>query len=237
MNGCARVFCLAAVLATSRMMAADATMTSSARGAGRGSGHRPQLGVLEECAARHGRAGHTAASPLPQFATEVRSRWTAGNLYFLFICPYDELYLKPNPTTLSETNELWKWDVAEVFLGSDFKNIKKYKEFEISPQGEWIDLDIDLNKPHHEDGWVWNSAFQVAARIDRAKKIWYGTMRIPFAALATVVPAPGLEFRMNLFRGQGPPSNWKSITWQPPMTGTFHTPERFGVLKLADAAR
>jgi hypothetical protein len=236
MNGCARVFCLAAVFATFRMLAADATMTSLRAAQDVAPDTDPNSAFWKN--APHVMAERdTGGKPVPQFATEVRSRWTAGNLYFLFICPYDELYLKPNPTTLSETNELWKWDVAEVFLGSDFKNIKKYKEFEISPQGEWIDLDIDLNKPHHEDGWVWNSAFQVAARIDRAKKIWYGTMRIPFAALATVVPSPGLEFRMNLFRGQGPPSNWKSVTWQPPMTDTFHTPERFGVLKLVDAAR
>src|SRR5450755_4524730 len=58
---------------------------------------------------------------VPGHATEVRSRWTAGNLYFLFICPYQELYLKPHPVTASETNELWNWDVAEVFIGADFK--------------------------------------------------------------------------------------------------------------------
>ena len=62
--------------------------------------------------------------------TEVRSRWTDKSLYLLYICPYEELHLKPNPNTKEETNELWKWDVAEVFLGSDFKNIRRYKEFE-----------------------------------------------------------------------------------------------------------
>jgi len=33
---------------------------------------------------------------------------------------------EPNP--LQETNELWNWDVAEVFIGSDFTDIK-HKEF------------------------------------------------------------------------------------------------------------
>ena len=56
--------------------------------------------------------------------------------------------------------------MAEVFIGSDFKNIRRYKEFEISPQGEWVDLDINLDAPRHEDGWVWNSGFQASARID-----------------------------------------------------------------------
>jgi hypothetical protein len=172
--------------------------------------------------------------PVLGHRTEVRSRWTKDNIYFLFICPYEELYLKPAPDTVHETNQLWNWDVAEVFIGSDFKNIKHYKEFEVSPQGEWIDLDINLDKPHHEDGWVWNSGFQVVARIDLAAKVWYGTMRIPFAALDDRSPAPGNSFRINFFGSQGRPSIQKQITWQPPMSNTFHVPERFGILKLVD---
>src|ERR1700689_2477267 len=64
---------------------------------------------------------------VPGFSMEVRSRWTDGNLYFLFTSSYQELYLKPNPVTASETNELWNWDVAEVFIGSNFKNILPYR--------------------------------------------------------------------------------------------------------------
>jgi hypothetical protein len=95
-----------------------------------------------------------------------------------------------------------------------------------------VDLDIDLNKPHHEDGWTWNSGFQVAVRIDRSAKIWYAAMRIPLGAIDSRRPAEGTEFRLNLYRSQGPPSNHKSIAWQPTMNKTFHAPERFGILKL-----
>src|SRR3989454_3333934 len=73
--------------------------------------------------------------------TEVRTGWTAQNLYFLFVCPYEQLNLRPNPKTSTETYGLWNWDVAEVFIGADFKDVKRYEEFEISPQGEWTDLD------------------------------------------------------------------------------------------------
>ncbi len=52
--------------------------------------------------------------------TEVRTRWTAQNLYFLFVCPYEQLNLRPNPKTSTETYGLWNWDVAEVFIGADF---------------------------------------------------------------------------------------------------------------------
>jgi hypothetical protein len=170
--------------------------------------------------------------PVPNYRTEVRSRWTSENLYLLFVCPYEELYLKPAPDTKAETNQLWNWDVAELFIGSDFQNIRRYKEFEVSPQAEWIDLDIDLALPHHEVGWTWNSGFKVAARIDRSKKIWYGAMRIPLAALDQRTPAVGNVFRANLFRGQGPPGRQRTIAWKAPLSDTFHTPERFGQLVL-----
>ncbi len=170
--------------------------------------------------------------PVPGFAMEVRSRWTDKNLYFLYTCPYKELYLKPNPVTSSETNELWNWDVAEVFIGSDFKNIKRYREFEVSPRGEWVDLDIDLEKPHPEGGWLWNSGFKVSARVDSSTKTWYAALRIPWTAIDSRPPKDGSEFRMNLYLSEGAPPNHTSITWQPTMDRNFHVPARFGLLRL-----
>lgn len=168
----------------------------------------------------------------PGIRTEVRSRWTSDSLYLLFRCPYEELSVRPKPVTLTETNELWKWNVAELFLGTDFTNIRRYKEFEVSPQGEWIDLDIDLNLPDHTVGRTWNSGFQVAARIDRENRVWYAAMRIPFAALEANAPRVGRTYRANLFRTEGSDSRERSAAWKAPMSKTFHTPQRFGLLKL-----
>lgn len=170
--------------------------------------------------------------PDPRYRTEVRTRWTAKNLYFLFVCPYEQLNLKPDPNRSAETNGLWNWDVAEVFIGADFKDIRHYKEFEVSPQGEWVDLDVDLNKPHHEDGWKWNSGFEVAARIDEAAYVWYGAMRIPYSAIDHREAAQGNMLRINLFRSQGPASARHEIAWRAPMSNSFHVPERFGLLRL-----
>jgi hypothetical protein len=170
--------------------------------------------------------------PDPKYGTDIRTRWTDKNLYILFICPYEQLYLKPNPVTSSETNKLWNWDVAEAFIGSDFQHIRQYKEFEISPRGEWVDLDIDLDHPHPEGGWKWNSGFEVSARIDEAAHVWYGAMKIPYSAIDTRRAAAGNVLRINLFRSQGPPSARHELTWQATMSNSFHVPERFGLLKL-----
>ncbi len=169
---------------------------------------------------------------VPGHRTEIRSRWSGSNLYLLFICPYDQLYLIPNPTTTTETNKLWEWDVAEAFIGSDFTNIKRYTEFQVSPQGEWVDLDIDrgADPPNHD--WQWNSGYAVKARIDAEKKIWYGEMRIPIEKIDQRKAAVGNTLRINFYRMQGPPPKRNHIAWQPTNTPTYHQPESFGLLKM-----
>jgi hypothetical protein len=171
--------------------------------------------------------------PVPNHRTEILLQWTPGNLYVLFVCSYKQLHLKPNPNTAAETYELWNWDVAELFIGDDFTNIRRYKEFEVSPQGEWVDLDINLDKPPHETGWVWQSGIQAAGRIDAAHNIWYAFMRIPWSSISKQTPNAGNQFRVNFFRCEGSDPDRKYITWRPVYRPSFHTPECFGTLKLA----
>jgi hypothetical protein len=169
---------------------------------------------------------------VPGHRTEIRSRWSKKDLYFLFVSNYQALYLKPNPTTTEETNKLWDWDVDEVFIGTDFQNIKRYKEFEVSPQGEWVDLDIDRDHPEAQGGIGWNSGFTSKTRIDAAKKIWFCEMRIPFNSVANRPPEPGLQMRVNLYRIEGALPNRIHIAWQPTGQPSYHIPEAFGRLKL-----
>lgn len=171
---------------------------------------------------------------VPGHRTEIRSRWTEKNLYFLFICPYEQLFLKENPSTTSETNLLWEWDVAEIFIGADFDHIRHYREYQVSPQGEWVDLDIDLDHSDPAKRWLWNSGMRVKARIDKEKKIWYGEMRIPIASIDARPPAPGNEMRINLYRIQGPPPQRKFVAWQPTRSPGYHVPEAFGKLRFRD---
>lgn len=168
----------------------------------------------------------------PGHDTEIRSRWTSQNLYILFVCHYEQLHLKPQPATNIETNKLWDWDVAEVFIGTDFKDIKRYTEFQVSPQGEWVDLFIDRNPTPPNHNWLWNSGYSVKARVDAKERVWYGEMRIPIAAIDTRAPKAGLEMRINFYRLQGPPPERKRIAWQPTGNNSFHTPEAFGSLRL-----
>jgi hypothetical protein len=170
--------------------------------------------------------------PTPGHRTEIRSVWTPENLYLLFIGPYQDLYLKPDPSQSTETNRLWNWDVAETFIGWDRNNIHRYKEFQVSPQGEWVDLDIDRKNPQPQGGWKWNSGYTVKARVDEQNKVWYGAMKIPMKSIDERAVKAGNELRINFYRIQGTNPR-KFVAWQPTNADSYHVPEAFGTLRLA----
>ena len=173
------------------------------------------------------------ASRSPAIEPKSARAGRPSNLYLLFICPYEELYLHPNPSQTEETNELWDYDVAEAFIGTDFKDIRHYTEYEVSPQGEWVDLDIDRNTdpPSHQRG-SGTPDFKVKARIDREHKIWYGEMQIPFAAIDYRQAGQGRGDAHQPVPRTGAASRRKFIAWQPTHSPSFHVPEAFGLLVL-----
>ena len=166
-------------------------------------------------------------------AFEFRVQWTEQNLYFLFSCPYLSLNLKANPSRTTETNKLWEWDVTEVFIGANFDHIDRYKELQVSPRGEWVDLDIDRKNPKPGGGWKWDSGMTVKARIDEGKKIWYGEMKIPLQSLDAWPAKAGNEMRINVYRLSGVAPNRVSTMWVPTNNRSHHTPEAFGRIVLS----
>lgn len=171
--------------------------------------------------------------PVTGAETVIRSRWTEKHLYFLFVSRYETLHLKSNPSVKEETWGLWDYDVVEVFIGHDLERIHLYKEFEVSPQNEWVDLDVDKSKGEGKTvDWKWNSGFESRTRVDEAAKTWICEMRIPWPSIDARKPRAGNELRLNLYRIEGAPPNRKFIAWQPVQALSYHTPERFGRLRL-----
>jgi hypothetical protein len=175
--------------------------------------------------------GYTG-DPVPGAPMEVRSRWSTQHLYLLYTCPYSELNLKPDPNPDLETPRLWTWDVAEAFIGSDFDRIGFYKEFQVSPQSEWVDLAIDRDNPKSQGGMAWNSGYTVRGRIDPPRRVWYGEMRIPFSAIDSRTPEKGRELRIGIFRLAGPSDQRVQYIWRPSGQPNFHVPQAFGILRL-----
>ena len=165
--------------------------------------------------------------------SEVRGFWTATDLYLLFICPYDTLNLFLPAKGGGPRDKLWDRDVVEMFLGDDWRNIRHYREFEIAPTGDWIDLAIDLDKQNDDQSW--RSGWQTLARIDEKTHVWYAAARIPLRSVSLQPVKAGVKWRANLYRieGQGPDDRRHFMCWQPTCVvnrDPNHVPENFGTL-------
>jgi hypothetical protein len=172
----------------------------------------------------------------PKLQTEVRAFWTSSDLYLLFICPYSELNLWLPADNSKDRLKLWDRDVVEFFLGDDWQDIKVYKEFEIAPTGDWVDLAIDLNKDSYDAKW--DSGWQRQGRIDERNHIWYAAARVPLHSVSNKQVEAGTSWRVNLYRidGLGDDSVRHFMCWQPTCVTNRdpnHVPEHFGTLIFA----
>jgi hypothetical protein len=169
----------------------------------------------------------------PDIKTEVRAFWTDTDLYLLFRCPYNVLNLFLPADNSKDRVGLWDRDVVEMFLGDDWSNIRHYREFEIAPTADRINLAIDLDRKSYDHSW--QSGWQTMARIDEAQKIWYAAAKIPLSSVSAAPVNDGTRWRMNLYRidGLGPDSQRHFLCWQPTCVQNRdpnHVPEHFGTL-------
>src|ERR1700730_3053156 len=141
-------------------------------------------------------------SHYPEISTRVASVWTEEYIYFAFWGRYDSLrvYKAEDPTV--ERWQLWDRDVVEVFLNPQPERVNHYYEFEVAPNNQWVDLEIDKAKEPFNDV-SWNSGFAHAARIDAKNHIWTAEMRIPVSSINVGAIHPVTEWRANFFRAAG----------------------------------
>ena len=168
--------------------------------------------------------------PDPERQTEVRVLWTSKTLYLKFECRYRELFVFEDSDPNGRRDHLWDRDVAEVFLQPDPSRPRYYREFEVSPNGMWIDLDIfpdglrDLKSGLTRSVWL-----------DREKHRWAGELAIPMKALTEHFD-PAAVWRANFYRVEGPKEPRFYSAWRP--TGTpqpnFHVPSAFGKLRFEE---
>ncbi len=127
----------------------------------------------------------------------------------------------------TKTIGLWDRDVCEIFLAPNREEFRKYFEFEIAPNGEWIDLGIHQKPDERITDWDYNSGMKSAARIEKDKVIM--AMKIEWKAFGTT-PKAGDVWLGNILRAMGAEPNRGYLTWQPTMTeqANFHVPEKFG---------
>ncbi len=163
-------------------------------------------------------------SARPDLSTKVRALWSDEYLCLGFECPFTELTAFNPPDLTRERSGLWNRDVVEAFIGGDKE--KHYFEFEVSPNGEQLDLELG----GQTKGLDWNSGFESAVNVDNTAKIWRVEMRIPLKALSATPPVRGTRWRLNLYRHDR--AHDVFLAWSPTATSTAHTPARFGYLEF-----
>ncbi|MGI9036538.1 MAG: carbohydrate-binding family 9-like protein [Pyrinomonadaceae bacterium] len=154
--------------------------------------------------------------------------WSDSALYVRFEAAQTEpLVVSEKPNLKTKTRGLWDRDVCEIFLAPDSREASRYFEFEIAPNGEWIDLKIHVLPDKRETDWDYNSGMQSAARIEKDKITM--AIKIEWKAFGKT-PKAGDVWLGNLFRCVGAGATRGYLTWQPTFTKepSFHVPEKFG---------
>ena len=154
--------------------------------------------------------------------------WSDTALYVRFDASQREpLVVSDTANVAQKTIGLWDRDVCELFVAPDASQRNEYFEFEIAPNGEWLDLGIEVASQERQTDWDYTSQMTSAAKIGKEKIVM--VIKVPWEAFG-VRPRIGDVWLGNLFRcvGQGPTRGY--LAWQPTETEkpNFHVPEKFG---------
>jgi alpha-galactosidase len=165
----------------------------------------------------------------PERETEVRLLWTPAWLFFRFRAKFRVITVFQNAEPNGRRDQLWGRDVAEVFLQPDPSQPRRYKEFEVSPNGFWIDLDIAPGEKRDL-----NSGLRRRVSLDEAAKTWVAELALPMKCLIERFD-PKAAWRVNFYRVEGAAEPRFYSAWAPTRTAApdFHVPEAFGELVFA----
>jgi alpha-galactosidase len=171
-------------------------------------------------------------NPDAEIETEVRVLWCPATLYLRFVCRYRKLFVFEDSDPSGRRDHLWDRDVAEAFLQPDHvateAAVRRYKEFEVAPNGMWIDLDISPSGLADLKSGLMRSVDMSAER-----KIWTAELAIPMNALTSNFD-PNAVWRANFYRVEGKSEPRQYMAWQPTHTPqpNFHVPEAFGKMQF-----
>jgi alpha-galactosidase len=168
-------------------------------------------------------------NPDPQRETEVRLLWTPDALYLRFLARYRGITVFMDAEPNGRRDQLWERDVAEVFLQPPGSGADRYKEFEVSPNGLWIDLEIAPGGKRDLQ-----SGLRRRVKVDEQNKTWVAELALPMKSL-TADFDPAKAWRVNFFRVEGASEPRFYAAWRPTETPApnFHVPEAFGKLVFA----
>ena len=171
----------------------------------------------------------TIAGAAPSQGTSVKVAWDAAELRMLFHAVDQHAWA----TMTVRDAPLYEEEVVEVFL-DPVGDLENYFEIEVNPLNTVLDLVLRKNRSGYVKDFAWQCE-GLRTVVMKSDGAWTTEMAIPFRALASEPPSRGARWRANFFRIDRPPDSVRELSaWSPTRSGTFHRPERFGVLEFVD---
>jgi len=159
--------------------------------------------------------------------TEVACAWDATALRVRFACTD----IEPWATITQRDGPLWEEEVVEVFL-DPVGDAEVYFEIEVNPLGTLLDLVLRRSRSGYKKDFAWDCE-GLKSSVERTATGWNAELKIPFGSLIPEAPRVGSEWRVNFARIDRPRGRERELSaWSPTQLGTFHVPERFGVLRF-----
>jgi alpha-galactosidase len=191
----------------------------------------PKQSSWELAAPLHFNADWQGKNADPARETEVRLLWTPETFFLRFRAKYRDITVFTDAKLDGRRDQLWDRDVAEVFLQPDPSQLRRYKEFEVSPNGFWIDLDIGLGQKHDL-----KSGLRRRVILNEATKTWVAELALPMNGLVERFD-PAATWKVNFYRVEGTAEPRFYSAWRPTKTPApnFHVPEEFGDLVFAES--
>lgn len=173
--------------------------------------------------------------------TEAKLLYDDKNLYVLFLNADSDIW----STIKKKDAALWTQEVVEIMIDPDGDGAT-YVELQVSPNGTIFDAYLPRRR-QAQTGW--DSSMKAEVRVegtlnerDDQDKGWTVEIALPLKSAfgrtqpaGDIPPEVGTVWRANMFRMDFPKGKpRRAVAWSPPLTGDFHTLDRFGALVFGD---
>ena len=171
-------------------------------------------------------------APAPvTIATDTRIDFSESCLFAFYRGKFDTLRYAvglPVEEGSGKSHQLWQHsDVFELFVGPKARTSGAYKEFQVSPDNRFID--IDVNWALGAADIHWRSGMRCRSFIDHEKKLWTAVIAVPWNCFDADYRSD-CEWNINLYRATGSYHGDELLAWSPTGYGerAFHRYANFG---------
>lgn len=170
--------------------------------------------------------------------TTVRIAYDADLFYVRFDCDDRDIWGKAT----ARDSAIYDEEVVELFIAPGDAAPTYYYEFEVSPLGTLLDLDV--HSPHLErkgiqTNFAWDCpGLQWSVERNDANNHWRAYLVVPWQSIGAARDDLATSWRANFYRIERPHGQPPEFScWSPTMSdpADYHRPRYFGHLRLASA--